>query len=150
MIGRGLRAFKNPGTNGGPFVEITQALGLDRPECGDKADGFVTPGDWNNDGRTDLYVANMYSKAGNRILANVDRTRYPEELYRKLEEGTRGSRLYAASDDESYRILPERDMFSNVGWAYGPAFVDLDNDGWLDLLVANGYLSSDEDGGGDL
>jgi hypothetical protein len=57
VIGRGLRAFKNPGTNGGAFVEITQALGLDRPECGAKADGFVTPGDWNNDGRTDLFLA---------------------------------------------------------------------------------------------
>jgi hypothetical protein len=57
VIGRGLRAFKNPGTNGGPFVEITQTLGLDRPECGSTADGFVTPGDWNNDGRTDLFLA---------------------------------------------------------------------------------------------
>jgi hypothetical protein len=57
VVGQGLRAFKNPGTNGGAFVEITADLGLNRPECGSTADGFVTVGDWNNDGRTDLFLA---------------------------------------------------------------------------------------------
>jgi len=57
VVGQGLRAFKNPGTKGGPFLDVTAALGLDRPECGNKADGFVTAGDWNNDGRTDLFLA---------------------------------------------------------------------------------------------
>ena len=28
-----------------------------------------------------------------------------------------------------------------VGWAYGPAFVDLDNDGWLDLYATAGFVS---------
>ena len=28
-----------------------------------------------------------------------------------------------------------------VGWAYGPALVDLDNDGWLDLYATAGFVS---------
>ncbi len=27
------------------------------------------------------------------------------------------------------------------GWAYGPNFVDLDNDGWLDIYAPAGFLS---------
>jgi hypothetical protein len=27
------------------------------------------------------------------------------------------------------------------GWAWGSKFADLNNDGWEDLYVANGYLS---------
>ena len=36
-----------------------------------------------------------------------------------------------------------------VGWAYGPALVDLDNDGWLDIYATAGFISqsrSDPDG----
>ncbi|APZ92698.1 FG-GAP repeat domain-containing protein [Fuerstiella marisgermanici] len=100
-------------------------------------------GDYNNDGRTDLYVANMYSKAGNRILANVDQTRYPPEMFRKIEEGTRGSKLYAAQPDGNFRTVPARNMFAYVGWAYGPTFADFDNDGWLDLYATAGFKSEE-------
>jgi len=54
---KGLRAFKNPGGKGGAFVDVTAELGLDRPECGAGADAFVTPGDWNGDGRIDLFLS---------------------------------------------------------------------------------------------
>ena len=35
-------------------------------------------------------------------------------------------------------------------WAWGSRFVDLNNDGWQDLVVANGYLSAADNGTGDL
>lgn len=57
VTGKGLKAFKNPGKTGGPFADVTTTVGLDRPEAGSTADGFVTPGDWNNDGRVDLFLA---------------------------------------------------------------------------------------------
>ena len=100
-------------------------------------------GDYNNDGHTDIYVANMYSKAGNRILANVDQSRYPADLYRKIVEGTRGSKLYSWHSEATYEVVPEREMFANVGWAYGPTFTDLDNDGWLDLYATAGFKSEE-------
>ncbi len=32
---------------------------------------------------------------------------------------------------------------NEVGWAFAPAFVDVDNDGWLDLYATTGFLSFD-------
>lgn len=103
----------------------------------------VAAGDYDNNGRTDLYVANMYSKAGNRILANVDPNRYPPELYRKIEEGTRGSKLYRATANAAFDTVPADDMFAYVGWAYGPTFADFDNDGWLDIYATAGFKSEE-------
>ena len=50
--GSGLRAFLNPATEGQPFSEATDTLGL--PTAGN---GFVTVGDWNGDQRTDIFYA---------------------------------------------------------------------------------------------
>lgn len=105
----------------------------------------VAAGDYDNDGHTDLYVANMYSKAGNRILANVDVSDYPIEVFRKIEEGTRGSKLYRSrgqgTGPEAWQTVPLENMHPDVGWSYGPSFVDLDSDGWLDLYATAGFKS---------
>ncbi|QDU90284.1 FG-GAP repeat protein [Pirellulimonas nuda] len=57
VAGGGLRAYMNPGEAGGAFKDATAEMGLDRPECGAGGDGFVTPGHWNDDLRTDLFYA---------------------------------------------------------------------------------------------
>jgi hypothetical protein len=103
----------------------------------------ATTGDYNNDGHTDIYVANMYSKAGNRILANVDQARYPPELYHKISEGMLGSKLYSGCPDGMFETVPARDMFAYVGWAYGPTMADFDNDGWLDIYATAGFKSEE-------
>ncbi|MDF1712844.1 MAG: VCBS repeat-containing protein, partial [Akkermansiaceae bacterium] len=50
----GLRAFLNPGKPGGAFEEVTQKIGLGVEPDGD---GYVTLGDWNLDGRIDLFYS---------------------------------------------------------------------------------------------
>ncbi|MCM2373734.1 FG-GAP repeat domain-containing protein [Aporhodopirellula aestuarii] len=57
VVGGGLRAFLNPGEAGGSFTDATASLGLDRAECGGGGNGFVSPGHWNDDMRTDLFYA---------------------------------------------------------------------------------------------
>jgi hypothetical protein len=34
---------------------------------------------------------------------------------------------------------------TNGGWAWSSGFADLNNDGWQDLVVANGYLTNTRD-----
>jgi hypothetical protein len=57
LLGGGLRVFRNPGKSGGAFTDITARVGLDRAEAGARGTGYFTLGDWNGDGRTDLYFA---------------------------------------------------------------------------------------------
>ncbi len=53
----GLHAWLNPGSTGGPFTDATAAKGLDQEDCGAGLTGHFAPGDWNGDGRTDLFYA---------------------------------------------------------------------------------------------
>jgi hypothetical protein len=39
--------------------------------------------------------------------------------------------------------MAKKYQVAGAGWAYGPAFVDLDNDGWLDLFANAGFVSQD-------
>ena len=52
----GLGAYRNAG-NGAAFSDITARVGLDRPECGAGKTGFFAPGDWNGDGRCDVFLS---------------------------------------------------------------------------------------------
>ena len=101
----------------------------------------VTAGDVNNDGRTDLYVSNMYSKAGNRILANVDRETYPADLYAKIVEATTGNKLYLGGENSTFEPLSPEKTIADIGWAYGASMGDIDGDGWLDIAVTAGFKS---------
>lgn len=101
----------------------------------------VAAGDFDNNGACDLYVANMYSKAGNRILANVDVEEYSQELFDKINEGTKGSKLYRSNGDGTFETVSPEDSVAYVGWAYGPTLFDLNNDGWLDIYATAGFKS---------
>jgi len=101
----------------------------------------VTAGDFDNDGHDDIYVSNMYSKAGNRILANVDTASYPVELYQKIVEATIGNKLYCGIGDGRFRTVPDELVVPDIGWAYGAELVDLNLDGWLDMYVTAGFKS---------
>lgn len=101
----------------------------------------VTAGDFDNDGHTDVYVANMYSKAGNRVLSNVDQSTYPRDLYEKVREATVGSKLYRSLGGVRFEVIAADPAIAEAGWAYGPNFVDLNGDGLLDLYATAGFKS---------
>lgn len=104
--------------------------------------------DYNNDGKVDIMTLDMW----------------PEDNYRqKLLKGPDDRHRYKLMVDSGYhhqqmrntlqlqRGLNEKGIpiFSEIGqltgvsatdWSWSPLFVDLDNDGWKDLFVTNGYL----------
>ncbi|MEX0653732.1 MAG: VCBS repeat-containing protein [Phycisphaeraceae bacterium] len=53
---RGLSVYRNPAAPGRSFADITAELGLDRPGLGGSTSGYFAPGDFDGDGRTDLYL----------------------------------------------------------------------------------------------
>jgi hypothetical protein len=56
-VGAGLHAYLNPGEGGGAFKDSTEAMGLSKEACGAGQTGFFAPGDFDGDGRTDLFYA---------------------------------------------------------------------------------------------
>ena len=96
-------------------------------------------GDFNNDGDLDLYVSNMYSKAGNRIVDQV------EGSDPRLKVSAHGNFLFENEGGEFRQIAgPDEDQqhVARVGWSFGGQFADFDNDGELDLYVPSGCYSA--------
>ncbi len=114
-------------------------------EPGDFGSMGVTAGDIDNDGHLDIYVGNMYSKAGNRIIANLWPGSYPEPILAKLRSFTTGSQLHHNLGGLKFERIGRALQVADVGWAYGPALIDLNNDGWLDIFATCGFISRSRD-----
>jgi hypothetical protein len=100
-------------------------------------------GDINNDGNIDIYVSNMYSKAGSRIMGNMKAESYPEEVKKRLRHMVAGGELYTNDGDLGFKPVGKDFQVHAAGWAWGSSLADLDNDGWLDLHVTAGFMSRD-------
>jgi hypothetical protein len=133
--------FRN---DGGRFVDIAASTGVE-----DVASGMsVSWGDYNRDGHMDLYVGNMFSSAGNRVMhqhqfrPNTDQV--DKHVYRRF---ARGNTLFENNGDGTFRDV-SLETGANMGrWAWGSLFADLNNDGWEDILIGNGMVTSTEDPG---
>lgn len=101
----------------------------------------LTSGDIDNDGLIDLYVASMYSGAGARVIGNLPDDAYPKDVMVELQRMVAGSQLYRNTGDLNFSPNGEEFDLTEVGWAYGPAMVDLNNDGWLDIYATSGFVS---------
>jgi hypothetical protein len=116
---------------------------LDGP--GDWGSMGIATGDIDNDGNIDFYVANMYSKAGNRVIGNVKPGTYPEPIISKIRQYVAGSQLYYNKGGLSFEPVGKALQVADVGWSHGAVLTDLDNDGWLDLFSTAGYMSQSRD-----
>ena len=98
-------------------------------------------GDLDGDGDSDLYVANMYSAAGNRVMKNLRPEDYPEGAFELIRGFTTGNELYENKGNRPMAPLGVSAGVHNSGWSYGPALVDLDGDGALDIYSPAGFQS---------
>ena len=126
----------------GTFTDIAKDAGV-----GDFATSMgVISGDLDGDGGPEVYVANMFSKMGRRIIANVSKTDYPEGVYEQILGSCSGNRLYRTDlGKNQYAEISEAVGVNRVGWAYAPGMADFDADGFLDLYAATGEFSFDRE-----
>lgn len=120
----------------------------DRPEIDPEFGGFsmgVCAGDFNEDGRQDLYVSNMYSKAGHRVYHHLDLAIYPKTVRQMFSASIKGNRLYLANGDLTFEERGEEAGVSAVGWGYSGGAADFDLDGRLDVYAPCGHISVDRD-----
>lgn len=99
-------------------------------------------GDYDNDGDLDLYVSNMYSKAGNRIVDQV------KDADPRLKVAAHGNFLFENQEGVFKQVAGDEEgeqHVARVGWSYGGQFADFDNDGNLDIYVPSGCYSAPEE-----
>jgi FG-GAP-like repeat len=124
----------------GHFIDIAAAAGVE-----DIGPGMSAAwGDVNNDGLVDLYVSNMFSSAGSRITRQ--RAFKPGAAADDIEgfqRHARGNSLFINQGDGTFSDQSIESGTSMGRWAWGSLFVDINNDGWRDLYVTNGFITAD-------
>lgn len=106
----------------GTFEDVSYPSGAALNEEGhEQASMGLAVGDYDNDGLVDMYVTNFSDESNT--------------LYHNDGEGT--------FTDVSFRAGHGESTLPFLGW--GTSFIDFDNDGWKDLIVANGHVYPEVD-----
>jgi hypothetical protein len=124
--------------------------------------------DYDNDGKFDFYVTHIrsdhawYAQAPTvkRYMLNCLRqgtwnTDMPLyfEIFRQsgrnfvevFQQMASGNNLLRNNGDGTFEDVTVKAHANPVGWFWGAAFADFDNDGWQDLYAANGWVYNDKD-----
>ena len=89
----------------------------------------------------------MFSGAGNRITYQRQfKEGAPEETKSQIRRLARGNTLFENAGDGTFRDVSVQAAVTQGRWAWASLFFDLNNDGWEDLLVANGYFTRTDTG----
>ncbi len=125
----------------GRFRDVAAKAGVE-----DVAGGMsATWGDSNQDGRMDIYVGNMFSAAGRRVTYQRQFTAaHSRNRAQAIQRMARGNTLFVATPDGNFQDASDAAGVTMGRWAWGSKFLDIDNDGRQDLIVANGYFTSEK------
>jgi enediyne biosynthesis protein E4 len=157
--------FRNNGD--GTFTNVAHELGVD--DTGWTLD--VGACDLFNTGHMDLYLANdfgqdiLYKNNGNGTFTDITKTALPTDTRKGMSvdfadrdgdgypdiyvsnvtrQGylVEGNFLWQNNRDGTFTdVAPELDVYDG-GWSWGAKFVDLDNDGEMEIVVLNGFVSA--------
>jgi hypothetical protein len=89
----------------------------------------------------------MFSSAGRRISYQSGFKSGSDATVRKsFQRFAMGNTLFAGTADGGFIDLPSAAGAQRGRWAWGSRFADINNDGWEDILVANGFITTSNSG----
>jgi tetratricopeptide (TPR) repeat protein len=98
--------------------------------------------DFDDDGNQDIYVANMWSAAGQRVSEQKPfQEKAPEEIRTLYQRHARGNSLYRNLGNGEFQNISQQAGVAMGRWSWCSDLWDFDHDGYPDLYVANGYIS---------
>ena len=98
--------------------------------------------DYDNDGKPDLYVSNMWEDAGRRISGQQDfMSSLPQETRALYQRFAMGNSLYHNRGNGTFEDRSKAAGVEISGWSWSCQDWDFDHDGYPDLYIANGFIS---------
>jgi hypothetical protein len=154
--------FRNNGD--GTFTDVTVKTGTLAYGAGMNA----SMGDYDNDGKLDIYVTNIRSDEAwyaewptvGRYMLNSWRqgvwvTDMPLyfQIFRQsgfnfikvFQQMASGNNLFRNKGDGTFEDTTEKNNANPLGWFWGASLADFDNDGWQDIYAADGWVYNDKD-----
>ena len=127
--------YRNNGD--GTFTDVAREAGVEDVGAGMGAAWL----DFDNDGREDIYVADMWTAAGLRVSMqdNFQKTAGPEAraLFRKH---SRGNSLFR-NTGKQFEDVTARSGTAMGRWSWSSDSWDFNHDGYPDIYVVNGMIS---------
>lgn len=135
-FGRG-NLYRNNGD--GTFTAISSDAHVEDAGAGMSASWS----DFDNDGKQDIYSANMWSAAGQRVAAQKNfHEKAPNNTRALYRRHARGNSLYRNQGDGTFQNVSQQAGVEMGRWSWSSDFWDFDHDGYPDLYIANGYISA--------
>lgn len=99
--------------------------------------------DFDDGGKQDIYAANMWSAAGQRISTQkVFHETSSKEIQALYRRHARGNSLYRNKGNGQFENVSQQAGAEMGRWSWSSDFWDFDHDGYPDLYIANGYISA--------
>ncbi len=124
--------YRNNGD--GTFTDVAEKSGLAAPGWSSSAVWF----DYDNDGKLDLFVCRFvdFNKSKNKFCGN-ERTGERYYCIPSVYAPTRSLLFHNNGDGTFTDVTAESGIGKVLGKAWGVVATDVNNDGWMDLFVAN-------------